>query len=147
MKDCTLSERLYGDIMYMPHHRSETRIPMSRHSRSAQFAPFAALDGHIEAVRESARLTDRRLEPDEDAVCDINGKLFRLCSEGGLPEISVEYFIPDSRKAGGRYVTLTGKFRRIDEYLRRVIMLDGAEVPIDDIYRIDFISEKIAPAY
>ena len=137
MSERLMSENVYGDIIMRSHHVSPVRVPMGRLNRAAQFAPFAALSGYDDAVRETERLTDSRREPDEDGISDINMKLGFLRECGGFPEIGVEYFVPDLKKSGGAYVTLTGHFRRIDEYAGRLVFLDGVEVPIDDIYRIN----------
>ena len=47
----------YDDIIHLPHHVSKTRKPMPMINRAAQFAPFAALTGHDEAIAETARQT------------------------------------------------------------------------------------------
>jgi hypothetical protein len=46
------------------------------------------------------------------------------------PEISVTYFQPDARKAGGAYATAAGRIRKVDFYERMLVMEDGAEVPM-----------------
>ena len=51
----------YDDIINLPHHQSTERAHMSLHDRAAQFAPFAALTGHEEAIEETARLTDAKI--------------------------------------------------------------------------------------
>lgn len=56
----------YDDIIDLPHHVSKVHPQMSILDRSAQFAPFAALTGHEEAIAETARLTNEWHEPDED---------------------------------------------------------------------------------
>ncbi|MCI7766740.1 MAG: hypothetical protein MSJ26_02005 [Oscillospiraceae bacterium] len=137
MSERLMSENIYGDIIMRTHHVSPVRTPMARLNRAAQFAPFAALSGYDDAVRETERLTDSRREPDEDGISDINMKLGFLRECGGFPEIGVEYFVPDGKKSGGAYVTLTGRFRRIDEYSGRLVFCGGGEIPIGDIYRID----------
>ncbi len=48
------SREKYKDIIDRPHHISARRPHMSRHDRAAQFAPFAALTGHDEAMKETA---------------------------------------------------------------------------------------------
>ncbi|MBO4661815.1 MAG: hypothetical protein J5630_03845 [Bacteroidaceae bacterium] len=45
----------YADIINLPHHVSARHPQMSMYQRAAQFAPFAALSGHSEAIRETAR--------------------------------------------------------------------------------------------
>lgn len=65
----------YSDIIYHPHHVSRTRPQMSMHDRAAQFSPFAALTGFDAAVAEEARVTDRRIELEEDELQRLNERL------------------------------------------------------------------------
>ena len=128
----------YDDIINMPHHTSSTRPRMSMHDRAAQFSPFAALTGYDEDVLEAARLTDTRSELTEDEKSVINGKLQAIlecldCS----PNVCITYFVDDTRKSGGRYVTVSGTVRQIDEYQGRVIMSDKTSISIDRIRNID----------
>lgn len=128
----------YSDIMGMEHHRSLTRRHMSMYDRAAQFAPFAALSGHGESIAETARLTDCRLEPDEDMVRVINDRLALLCGKAYSElHLSIEYFVPDKLKDGGAYVTVHGEFKRVNEYDRLIELYGGICIPIDDVYRID----------
>ncbi len=113
----------YDDIIDLPHHRSTRHQPMARQMRAAQFAPFAALVGYDDAVRETARQTDTPLDLDEEAISAINRRLSHLrdrLEDGELPTVTVTYFLPDARKAGGRYVTIVGTLRSIDEYEQTV---------------------------
>lgn len=130
----------YDDIINMPHHVSTTHPQMSMHDRAAQFSPFAALTGHGDAVKETARLTDEKLELTEDEISALNQKLNFLTEHAeDRPEITVEYFVPDERKSGGAYITVTGNFRRIDEYSQSIIMTSGEEISIRDIYVINLL--------
>lgn len=132
----------YDGILTLDRPRGK-RIPMPISDRAAQFAPFAALTGYDEASAETARLTDSRIEPDEDRIADINDKLCMLRDRlWERPAAEVTYFIPDSRKSGGRYVTQTGNAKCIDEYERTVIFTDGVSVPIDDIFSVKIYDEK-----
>ncbi len=65
----------YDDIINLPHHVSQKHPQMSMLNRAAQFSPFAALTGYDAAIRESARLTDRKVELGEDAKEDLSKKL------------------------------------------------------------------------
>lgn len=127
----------YKDIIDLPHHTSSKRPRMSAIARAAQFSPFAALTGYDAAIDETARLTDEKLQPDEDRISGINEKL-RYISDNidEMPEISVEYFIPDEKKSGGAYVTVKGTVRIIDEYERSLVFSDGRRIAIDDIFEI-----------
>jgi hypothetical protein len=52
----------YDDIIYLPHHVSTVHPPMPLLDRAAQFSPFAALTGHEEAIRETARVREEEME-------------------------------------------------------------------------------------
>ena len=128
----------YDDIIDLPHHVSKTRPQMSMHGRAAQFSPFAALTGYDDTVKETARLTDRKLELTEEEINDLNLKVQILKEYADTqPFIFVEYFMPDKKKSGGSYVTITGNFRRIDEYAGTLILTSGEEIHLSDIYSIE----------
>lgn len=124
----------YTDILNLPHPTSKKHPRMTRTARAAQFAPFAALTGYNEAVKETARLTDEQLELDDTEKAQLNEKLQLLRQH--LPRqlpITITFFIPDTKKAGGSYQTITGPVKKIQEYERRLIMTDGTIIPIDAI--------------
>ena len=128
----------YDDIINMPHHVSEIHPHMSMQDRAAQFSPFAALTGHGDAVKETARLTDEKLELTEDEISGINQKLNFLTEHAEeRPKITVEYFVPDERKSGGAYITVMGNFRRIAEAEGHLILTNGDRISLNDISRID----------
>ncbi|MDY3919230.1 MAG: hypothetical protein SOZ59_09560 [Candidatus Limivivens sp.] len=124
----------YDDIINLPHHVSRHHPQMSMHDRAAQFAPFAALTGHSEAIAETARLTERKVELDEYEKEKLDEKLLILQALGEeLPEITVTYFCPDGKKEGGCYKTEKKVLRRISETRHTLVMEDGTEIRIDDI--------------
>ena len=128
----------YDDIINMPHHVSATRPQMSMIDRAAQFSPFAALTGYDAAIKETGRLTDEKVEMDEDTKAALDIKqayLMEIIDE--QPEITVTYFLPDTKKSGGAYVTVIGNLKRFDEYERLLILTDGKKIPMDDIADID----------
>lgn len=130
----------YNDIIDLPHHQSATRPHMTLHDRAAQFSPFAALTGYDDAVKETARLTDNKEELDEYRKEELNERLSMIYDTlDEQPEVSVTYFLPDKKKSGGAYVTVTGSVKKIDEYEHLVIMRDGTKIPIDDIYEISSV--------
>ena len=126
---------VYADIIDLPHHQSEKRKHMSLHDRAAQFAPFAALVGYDEMVDEEARLTDRQITPGESDLNRLD-RIFRSLSarlSAGLrPEVSILVFVPDDRKAGGRYETVTGRAKRLDPVEKKLILL-GSGTPPEEI--------------
>ena len=119
----------YDDMLNLPHPTSRRHSRMSRSDRAAQFAPFAALSGHGTAIAETARLTERRIELDEDVKAALDFKQQML-----MDRIDEH---PDGKKDGGRYVTTTGRLKRIDEVERVLVMEDKTTVPLDDIISID----------
>ena len=133
-----MAERFpYEDIVDLPPHISKKHPQPTMLERAARFAPFAAITGYEEMVLEEARITDDRIELDENSKAALNEKLNMILEFiDEQPEVSITYFEPDKRKAGGAYVTVTGTVKRIDEYEHLVIMTDGKKINIDDIYNL-----------
>lgn len=111
---------------------------MSLLDRAAQFAPFAALTGYDDAVKETVRLTDEKIEMSEENLNVLNMKyqilVDRLSEEH---EVTFTYFIPDRAKSGGAYVTKQGIVKKVDDYKRLITLYDGMKIPMDDILTID----------
>jgi len=127
----------YDDILDLPHHVSSTRCHMSMHDRAAQFMPFRALVSYEDAVRETARLTDERIELTEDEKALLDGKLQRLADEiASQPMVTLVCFQPDKKKAGGAYVSVTGQLKKIDDYEGVLILAGGERILIDDILAV-----------
>lgn len=128
----------YDDIINLPHHVSSTRPQMEAIDRAAQFSPFAALTGYDSAVKETARLTDERIELSEDMKDALSDRLQIIADRiKDHPEITITYFQPDAKKNGGAYLTITGTAKKIDEYERVVVLTSGTAIPIDEIISID----------
>lgn len=128
----------YDDIINLPHHVSRTRPQMPRADRAAQFAPFSALVGYGAALVETARLTDRRIELEEDDRAAMDRKQQKLMERiGERPEVAVTWFVPDARKEGGQYITTVGRLKRIDEVRRVMVLVDRTEIPLDDVFDIE----------
>ena len=129
----------YKDMLHMPHPVSASHPRMSLQDRAAQFSPFAALTGYEDALRETARLTDRFMELDEDRKQEIDRQIYYLQQHTeDPPVVRITYFIPDSKKDGGRYESLEGVVRKIDENSRSV-RIGTEEIAVERIYQIDFL--------
>ena len=130
--------RKYNEIMGLPHHVSKTRPQMPMSDRAAQFAPFAALTGYDAAIKKTGRLTVERIELDVEALSALDMK-YQLLMEAldEAPEVTITYFQPDERKAGGKYVSAVGAVKKIDDFERRITMQDGAKIPMDDVLSIE----------
>ncbi len=127
----------YKEIINLPHHVSAARPHMSMIDRAAQFSPFAALTGHSEALDETSRLTDVFIELDEDEKQVLDARIHMLMDFiDEKPEISITYFMPDDKKDGGAYVTVTGYLKRINSLKREIVMSGGEIIPIDCVNRI-----------
>lgn len=128
----------YEDILHLPHHVSKVHPPMRMHERAAQFSPFAALTGYDDAIVESRRLTDRALDLSEDERCLLDQK---QCILRDLlpqqPTITLTYFVPDEKKQGGSYQTVTKSLRRIDEVARTFHMTDRQVIDLDRIVALE----------
>ena len=125
----------YDDIIDLPRPKSKHE-PMPMSDRAAQFSPFAALTGYGDAIDETARLTDRRIELSEEESAELDYKQQYLATLDA-PTVTVTYFVPDERKSGGAYVTHTGVLKRVDEVESMVVFKDGLRVPLDEVVDIN----------
>lgn len=128
----------YKDIIDLPHHQSIRRPRMAMIDRAAQFSPFAALTGHNDAIIETARLTDRKIELDEGTKSIINEKI-QMISDFLFekPTVTFTHFEPDIKKEGGTYLNTTGTVKKIDEFKREIILTDNRIILIEHIYDIE----------
>lgn len=128
----------YKDIIDLLHHQSLRRPRMAMIDRAAQFSPFAALTGHNDAIIETARLTDRKIELDEGTKSIINEKI-QMISDFLFekPTVTFTHFEPDIKKDGGTYLNTTGTVKKIDEFKREIILTDGRIILIEHIYDIE----------
>ena len=128
----------YSDIIDLPHHQSIYRPHMTVYNRAAQFAPYAALKGFEELVEETARTTQKFIEPDEGIKEEINRKLRYLADNAEKDLlVTLTYFQKDSRKDGGAYINHTGIPLKIKEFEKEIIFDDGFSVSIDSILTLE----------
>ena len=124
----------YDDILNLPHPTSKNHPRMSIQERAAQFSPFAALSGHAAAIAETARLTDRKMELDEDTRAELDRRQAVLLEQiSERPEVTVTWFRPDEKKDGGTYVTTAGWLKKIDQVERVLVLMDGTNIPLEDV--------------
>ena len=125
----------YDDIINLPHHVSKKYPKMSLEQRAVQFAPFASLVGYSDSVKETARLTNRRIELDEEIKKMLDLKLQEIQNHKN-EVITFTYFIPDLKKDGGKYVNISGIIKKIDDYKQEIILDDNTKIPIKEIIDI-----------
>ena len=126
----------YEKIINLPHHISNSRQRMSREDRAAQFAPYSALSGYEDAVEETARLTDHFIELDESENEKINDTLTTLLSSPIGTKAKITFFVPDKRKKGGKYITLTEEVGKIDYNRQEISFTNGTTVIFKNILEI-----------
>ena len=130
----------YDDIIALPHPEPRTHPRMSLHDRAAQFSPFAALTGHSAAIAETGRLTDSRITLDESEMARVDAALQRLRELlPQAPTVSITYFVPDERKAGGSYQTITGEVKRIDTVSGTIQLTNRQCISIADTFNVEII--------
>ena len=103
----------YDDIINLPHPTSKRHPRMPIRDRAAIFSPFAALSGHGAAIAETARLTEQKIELDEDTKAELDRRqavLLEYMDE--RPELTVTWFQRDEKKDGGAYLTTTGRLKK-----------------------------------
>ncbi len=128
----------YDDMIGLGHPVSRTHPPMARFRRAAQFASFDALTGFGAAINEAERKTEEKKELSEDEIDMINARLAVIEQHiKEQPSIAITYFIPDNKKTGGRYTTVSGNIRKLDGIEHRIIMADGTSIPIDHVRFIE----------
>ena len=130
----------YDDIINLPPYESKVYKRMPMINRAAQFAPFAALTGYEDAIEETGRLTTERKEIDEYLKAEINDKLSLLAhSLETAPKVSITYYVPDLRKEGGSYVTITGTVKKVNTERKMVTLDDNKKINISDIIDVEWI--------
>lgn len=128
----------YDDMINLPRPVSKKHPQMSLYDRAAQFAPFAALTGYEDAIKETARTTEIFHPVLGREKEEIDQKLYDLQqNQHNHPQVSIEYFIPDVRKEGGEYHTLMGKVRQIDSVNKQLVMENGTIIPFKYIRKLN----------
>ena len=127
----------YDDILYLFHHVSPTHRRMTIAERAAQFSPFAALAGYEDAVRETGRVVEQRIDlsEEEKAILDRKQQVILAALERGeRPKVTVTYFQPDAKKDGGTYIDFTGEMKRVKTAENRFVFMNDMEISFSDIF-------------
>lgn len=124
----------YDDIINLKRPESKFHTRMSLLQRSAQFAPFAALTGYEDSIKETGRITNERIELSNEEKLIINDILNKIKYN---TEISITYFVPDDNKSGGEYKTIINRFKRIDQYNKQLILIDNTKIDINEIIQLE----------
>lgn len=134
----------YEDIINLPHFEPKYHPRMDAYSRAAQFAPFKALIGYEDDIKETSRLTDKKIEISEDKKKQMNEILFFL--KENIKEkwiVTLTYFVPDSKKEGGIYQEYEGIIKAINETSHTLVFISGKKIRWDDIYQIHLKKDEL----
>ena len=124
----------YDDIIHLSHPTSARHPRMPISDRAAIFSPFAALTGHAAAIQETARLTDQRIELDEDTKAELDRKQKILMDYiADQPEVTITWFCPDEKKSGGAYVVTMGRLKKVDDVVGTLKLADETTIPLNEI--------------
>ena len=127
----------YDDIINLKHHTSLKHPRMDIYKRSAQFAPFAALTGYSNIIKEEARITKSKKELSNEKKLILNEKLKYINNHlMDKKEVTVIYYVPDKRKKGGAYLNKKSIIKKIDLYNRQIFFIDKFKILIDNIFDI-----------
>ena len=112
----------YPDIFDHPRHVSTSRQAMSRLERAAQFAPFAALRGYDDLIRDASAAPEEKKGPDEYTLSEWNYLLQFLFQE----DEAATFRCADGQEHAGRIV-------RYDGLSRQIVLDTGERLCIDDL--------------
>lgn len=113
---------------------------MTRQNRAAQFAPFAALTGYDDVLRETARQTDARITPSESELEALDRTLQLLLTLIDYqPAVQVTLYQPDPKKPGGTYTTITGNVKKYNESTKTLLLTDNTPLPLSNILSLDIL--------
>lgn len=124
----------YDDIINLPHYELKYHKRMSMESRSAQFAPFAALTGYNDGIVETGRITSKKIILTDDEKNILDRKLKIAISSNSL--IKIKYFVPDKSKMGGKYIFETGYVKKINSNLKEIVLTNNVRIKICNIVDI-----------
>ena len=135
----SIYKKNYEDIINLQHKISLKYPRMSLENRSAQFAPFAALTGYDDEIKETERITEQKIEISEEIKIDLNKKIQEIQENiNQKPKVSIKYYIPDSKKQGGKYLSITSNVIKLDQYKKIIILENKICIPIICITDINF---------
>ena len=133
----------YDDIIHLPHHVSKKRPQMPLSQRAAIFAPFSALTGYENQIKETDRITTRKIELTEEEKEILNRKLqmIQTCGKKN-PNVKITYFVPDEKKSGGAYRTDIGRIKKMDEHLKEIVLTSRQKISINDMLDVMIVESN-----
>ena len=126
---------IYSDILYLD--RPKSKYPkLSIEQRAAQFAPFSALTGYDEQIKETGRETMNKKILTEEEKNMINQKINYLNLHKNTI-FKIIYFLKDNKKDGGSYFQKISTIKKIDSYNKILILENNLKIPFTNILNIE----------
>lgn len=129
----------YNEIIDLPHYEPKRHPRMPMESRAAQFAPFAALEGHEDALLETERLTSPRHILSQDEKIELS-RTMTVLAAGKCRNVRMIFFVPDNKKDGGTHREVRGKIKKLDMASRQIFLEGGIVVDFERITDLEILS-------
>lgn len=127
----------YDNIINLPHHISKYRTHLSASQRVSQFAPFSALTGYGEAIKEKEKILVDKIILEDDEKELINECLQGLNNDiKNNPYVTITYFVKDKLTDKGNYITISGNLKKIDIINKWIILTSNIKIELDNIIKI-----------
>ena len=127
----------YEDIMNLSRPKSK-HPSMSLNNRSFQFAPFSALTGYDEKIKEAGKIKKQKKELADDKKEVINNQLLWLDNHKEI-EVKITYFVKDKKKMEGSYKKINTTIKRIDIIEKEIILFSNERIKIDNVVKLEFL--------
>lgn len=127
----------YDNIINLPHHISKYRTHLSSSQRASQFAPFSALTGYNDAIKEKEKVLVDKIILEDDEKELINECLQKLNNDiKNNPYVTIIYFVKDKLTDKGNYITISGNLKKIDTINNYITLTNNAKIYLDEILNI-----------
>lgn len=127
----------YDNIINLPHHVSKYRTHLSSSQRAFQFAPFSALTGYGDAIKEKEKILVDKIILEDDEKELINECLRKLSNDiKNNPYVTITYFVKDKLTDKGNYLTISGNLKKIDIINKWIILTSNIKIELDNIIKI-----------
>ena len=127
----------YDNIINLPHYVSKYRTHLSSSQRASQFAPFSALTGYGDAIKEKEKILSDKIILEDDEKELINECLQKLSNDiKNNPYVTITYFVKDKLTDKGNYITISGNLKKIDIINKWIILTSNIKIKLDNIIKI-----------
>lgn len=127
----------YDDIINLEPPELKNHQRMSIEARAAQFAPFSALTGYSEVIKETSRITEKKRILSDNLKEILNAKLnYIKANIKNNINVAVTHFVADAKKNGGKYITSVDNVKKITHEC--IYLKNGLIIKFSNISNIEF---------